>query len=283
MSKTNSSNTDQGFHSGNSGGLLGQIPNLFTLLNLIFGCIAIVFILQTGETIVLLESSGATQVVMPEKMTWGALFVFAAAVIDFLDGFLARMLGAGSEMGKQLDSLSDVVSFGVAPGLILYQLLRISYAREENGLDVSMGLLVPAFLFTAAAAWRLAKFNIATNQSSSFIGVPSPAAGLLIASFPLIIWNEYLGLQGLFIDRWFLYGTLLLLAYLMTCNRTFIAIKFTDLSFRNNRLKYMLIVVSLMALLLLQWLAIPVIFVLYLVLSLFSKDTGSVHSMKGSV
>ena len=101
-----------------------QIPNLFTLLNLVFGCIAIVFILQTGESILVMESTGVTQVFMPEKIWWGSLFIFGAAIIDFLDGFLARLLKSSSEMGKQLDSLSDVVSFGVAPGLILYQLLR---------------------------------------------------------------------------------------------------------------------------------------------------------------
>lgn len=260
-----------------------QIPNLFTLLNLVFGCIAIVFILQTGETIVLLEGSGATQVVLPERLTWGALFIFAAAAVDFLDGFLARMLRVSSEMGKQLDSLSDVVSFGVAPGLILYQLLRISYAQDEGGLDVSMLWLVPAFVYSAAAAWRLAKFNLATNQSSSFRGVPSPAAGLLVASFPLIIWHEYFGLQTWFINRWLLYGVVLLLAYLMTSNHVFMAIKFTDFSFRNNLLKYILVSLSLVALVVLQWLAIPVIFVLYLVISLFAKDAQPVHPVKDSV
>src|SRR5215216_4505935 len=142
-----------------------QIPNLFTLLNLVFGCIAIVFILQTGESIIVMESTGATQVFMPERIWWGALFIFGAAIIDFLDGFLARLLNSSSEMGKQLDSLSDVVSFGVAPGMILYQLLRISYAREENGLDVSIIALLPAFIFTCAVAWRLAKFNIAEGES----------------------------------------------------------------------------------------------------------------------
>src|SRR3954462_667167 len=132
-----------------------QIPNLFTLLNLIFGCIAIVCILQTGETIVQLDNYGATQVFLPERIWWGSLFIFFAAIIDFLDGFLARMLKASSEMGKQLDSLSDVVSFGVAPGMILYQLLRFGYAQNENGLDISLWALLPAFIFSGAAAWRL--------------------------------------------------------------------------------------------------------------------------------
>ena len=110
-----------------------QIPNLFTLLNLIFGCIAIVLILQTGESIVVMDQTGATQVTLPEKIWMGSLFIFAAAIVDFLDGFLARAMKATSKMGAQLDSLSDIVSFGVAPGMILYQLLRISFAQQENG------------------------------------------------------------------------------------------------------------------------------------------------------
>src|SRR5687768_16888782 len=181
-----------------------HLPNLFTLLNLLFGCIAIVCILQTGETIVLLDQYGATQVYLPEKIWMGSLFVFGAAVIDFLDGFLARALKASSAMGEQLDSLSDVVSFGVAPGTILYQLLRIGYAQEPGGLDTATLWLLPAFVFTAAVAWRLAKFNISTDQSLSFRGVPSPAAGLVVASFPLIIWYQYFNIQAIFINPWFL-------------------------------------------------------------------------------
>src|SRR4051812_9444454 len=105
-----------------------QIPNIFTLLNLICGCIAIVLTLQVGQSIVILREGAGTLAVdpfFPENLGWGALFIFIAAVIDFLDGFLARLMKAPSEMGKQLDSLSDVVSFGVAPGVILYQLLRL--------------------------------------------------------------------------------------------------------------------------------------------------------------
>lgn len=254
-----------------------QIPNLFTLLNLVFGCIAIVYILQTGESIVVTESTGVTQVFLPEKIWWGSLFIFGAAVIDFLDGFLARLLKSPSEMGKQLDSLSDVVSFGVAPGLILYQLLRISYAREEYGLDVSMIALLPAFIFTCAVAWRLAKFNIADNQSYGFKGVPSPAAGLLIASFPLIIFYEYFGIQALFINKWFLYAVILIISYLMVSNINFMSIKFADLSLKKNASKFMLAAISLVVVIALAimnkiWLAWPIIFVLYVILSLVSKD-----------
>jgi CDP-diacylglycerol--serine O-phosphatidyltransferase len=253
-----------------------QIPNLFTLFNLIFGCIAIVCILQTGETIVQLDSGGATQIFLPEKLWWGALFIFAAAVVDFLDGFLARMLKASSEMGKELDSLSDVVSFGVAPGMILYQLLRLGYAQDENGLDVSFWALLPAFLFTGAVAWRLATFNLSTNQTSSFQGVPSPAAGLVVASFPLIIFYQYFGIQSLFINPWFLYGVILFLSYLMLSPRTFMAIKFTDFSFKNNLLKYILLSLALVCIAALQWLAVPIIFILYLIFSIFSKAPDTI-------
>ena len=265
-----------------------QIPNFFTLLNLFFGCIAIVFIMQSDNSIVALDNAVAVEVVFPEKMALGALFLFFAAAVDFLDGFLARLLKASSDMGKQLDSLSDVVSFGVAPGMILYQLLRLGYAQKEDALSTSALLLLPAFLFTCAVAWRLAKFNVSTNQSDSFIGVPSPAAGLVVASFPLIIhlyeaidansWLHNLPAPQLLINVWFLYAVILLLAFLMTCNRSFLAIKFKDYSFKNNLLKYVLIIVSIICLIGLQWLAIPVIFVLYLLFSSFSKTPPTVSN-----
>jgi CDP-diacylglycerol---serine O-phosphatidyltransferase len=259
-----------------------QIHNLFTLLNLIFGCIAIVFILQTGESIIVMENTGATQVYMPEKIWWGALFIFGAAVIDFLDGFLARLMKANSEMGKQLDSLSDVVSFGVAPGLILYQLLRLGYAQEPNGLNVSVVALLPAFIFTASVAWRLAKFNLANNQSYNFKGVPSPAAGLLIASFPLIILYEYFNIQSLFINTWFLYAVILIVSYLMLSNRTFMAIKFTDFSVKNNLLKYILLSLALILILFFQWFAVPVIFIMYIIISAFSKQSDLIIPQKAT-
>jgi CDP-diacylglycerol--serine O-phosphatidyltransferase len=259
-----------------------NIPNLFTLLNLIFGCIAIVFILQTGESIIVMENTGATQVYMPEKIWWGALFIFGAAIIDFLDGFLARLMRANSEMGKQLDSLSDVVSFGVAPGLILYQLLRLGYAQEPNGLNVSIIALLPAFIFTTSVAWRLAKFNLANNQSYNFKGVPSPAAGLLIASFPLIILYEYFNIQSLFINTWFLYAVILIVSYLMLSNRTFMAIKFTDFSLKNNLLKYILLLLALILILLLQWFAVPVIFIMYIIISAFSKQPDLIIPQKAT-
>ena len=144
-----------------------QIPNLFTLLNLIFGCLAIVAILQNGITIQY-NAEGAQLVDIPEKIWLASLFIAIAAVVDFLDGFVARLFNASSEMGKQLDSLADVVSFGVAPSLIIYQFLRMAWAKEESGIDVSLLWLAPAFLVAAAAAYRLAKFNLDTRQQYGF-------------------------------------------------------------------------------------------------------------------
>jgi len=255
--------------------LFRNIPNFFTLLNLIFGCIAIVLILQVGQSIVILNNeSGTYDPFFPEKLAWGGIFIFLAAVVDFLDGFVARLFKATSKMGEQLDSLSDLVSFGVAPGMILYQLLRLGYAREENGLNVSMIALLPAFIFTAAAAWRLAKFNISADQTDSFKGVPTPSAGLLIASFPLIIWNEYFGIQQVFINKWFLYGVIVLISYLMVSNLPLMALKFKDFSFRNNRGRFILIALSVIIVIVLAatnklWLSWPIILILYILLSLF--------------
>jgi CDP-diacylglycerol--serine O-phosphatidyltransferase len=186
-------------------------------------------------------------------------------------------------MGEQLDSLSDLVSFGVAPGMILYQLLRLSYAQQENGLDVSFIALLPAFIFTAAGAWRLAKFNISTDQTNSFKGVPIPAAGLLIASFPLIIQYEYFGMQALFINKWFLYGVIVLVSYLMVSNIPLMALKFKDFTFKNNGGRFILVALSAVIIIVLAlmnkiWLAWPIIFVLYVLLSLFYKEPVTIKT-----
>jgi CDP-diacylglycerol--serine O-phosphatidyltransferase len=249
-----------------------QIPNLFTLLNLIFGCLAIVFILQTGESIVLLQQEGFTDVTLPEKITWGSYLIFAAAAVDFFDGFIARLFKSSSEMGKQLDSLADLVSFGVAPGLILYQLLRISYAQQENGLEVSIVWLLPAFLIPCAAAWRLAKFNLDSEQQNSFKGVPAPAVGLLVASFPLIIHFQTLNLQFAFINKWLLYAVIIMLSYLMISNWSLMSMKIKKMGLKDNLGRYILVMLGIIAAISLKWLAVPAIFILYVIISLAFKN-----------
>jgi CDP-diacylglycerol--serine O-phosphatidyltransferase len=252
-----------------------QIPNLFTLLNLVFGCIAIVFILQTGESIVLIQQDGYSVVNLPEKMAIGSFFILAAAVVDFLDGFVARLFKSVSAMGKQLDSLADVVSFGVAPGLIMYQLLRISYVQQENGLDVSIGWLLPAFIIPCAAAWRLARFNIDATQQYSFKGLPAPAGGLFVAALPLIIWFKSFEVQEFLINKWLLYAIVLIVSFLMVSTLPMMGMKFKDFGVKNNLPKYLLVAIAAIAAVIFQWLAIPVILLAYVLLSLLFKNKSA--------
>jgi CDP-diacylglycerol--serine O-phosphatidyltransferase len=253
--------------------LLAAVPNLFTLLNLFFGCVAIVFALQTESVIIYVNDEFGSSFNIPEKLTWAAIFIILAGVIDFLDGFIARLLHATSALGKQLDSLSDVVSFGVAPGVIFYQLLKLSFAREENGLDVSAVWLLPAFVLSCAAAWRLAKFNLDDKQTYHFSGIPTPAAGLLVASFPLILhYNSTLfNVGNVLINKWVLYSLIIILSYLMVSSLPVMGIKFKDYTLKNNIPKIVLLLVAIFGAFFLQWLAVPVIFVVYILLSLIYK------------
>ncbi len=249
-----------------------QIPNLFTLLNLFFGCIAIIFILQNGISI--MYSADGTQLVdVPEKIWMASLFIGLAAVVDYLDGFVARLLHATSPMGKELDSLADVVSFGVAPGMILYQFLRMSFMKEANGVDTSIGWLLPALILPCAGAYRLARFNTDPSQEYGFKGVPIPAAGLLIASLPLIYWtsnNE--SIVALLLNRWILYAIILFVSLAMVSTMPLMAFKFRDYSIKNNLPKYLLVLIAIIAALILKWLAVPVVFIFYIVLSLAFKN-----------
>ena len=251
--------------------MLKQIPNLFTLLNLLFGCVAIIFILQTGETLVVIEN-GAWVPQLPEKIWWGSLLILLAAIVDFLDGFVARLFNATSAVGAQLDSLADVVSFGVAPGLILYQLLRISYSAQEDGLDVSLWALSPALLFPAAAAWRLARFNSESIEANGFNGMPSPAAGLFVASLPVIIFYNYFNIATLIVNKWVLYAIITIVSYLMVSRIPFIAMKFSGGRMKDHLPKIILAVIALIAALFLGWLAVPVVFVAYIAISIATKN-----------
>lgn len=250
------------------------IPNLFTLLNLLFGCLAIVSIMQSGLTATVDANSGSALVVLPEKICWASFYIAMAGVIDFLDGFVARLLKTSSELGKQLDSLADVVSFGVAPGLIAYQFLRYAYAQQENGLDIPMLALLPAFIIPCAGAYRLARFNIDTSQAYGFKGVPIPAAGMLVASFPLIYWyaTDAWTVQ-LLVNKWFWYAVILVVSYLMVSTLPMMALKFQSSGWKENWPKAALAIITVLAAILLKWLAVPVVFLVYVVLSLVVKKS----------
>ncbi|HEY2727575.1 MAG TPA: CDP-alcohol phosphatidyltransferase family protein [Parafilimonas sp.] len=259
-----------------------QLPNIFTLLNLFFGCIAIVYILQSGLVPLYTNNGGllmpdisdlGTQYVsIPEQMFMASLFIALAAVVDFFDGFVARWMKATSAIGAQLDSLADVVSFGVAPSLIVYQFLRLSFAQQDNGLDVSFIFLVPAFIIACAGAYRLARFNLDTEHTNYFKGVPIPANGLLIASFPLIYWtNNYSFITDVLISPWFWYAIIIILSWLMVSKKPMMALKFSNINIKKLLPFIIIAVVAIISSFIIQWLAVPLCFLLYVILSLFNK------------
>ncbi len=257
-----------------------NIPNFFTLLNLLFGCLAIVYTLQNG--LVIQYGADDAQIInVPEKICWAGIFIFLAAIVDFLDGFVARLFKATSAMGAQLDSLADVVSFGVAPSMLIYQFLRLSFAAGEDGLNISTVWLLPAFLIASCGAWRLARFNINLSAtpdvpSTSFSGLPIPAAGILVASFPLIYWFDNTAMvNSILLNKWFLYGVILLLSWLMVSRLPMLALKFKDYSFKHNKATYILLMFSALLIIFLHWLAVPFIFIVYLAISLLFKNMNT--------
>lgn len=245
-----------------------NIPNLFTLLNLFFGCLAIVFTLQNGF-IVNVDAEGAQWLGLNEKIWLASLFIGIAAVVDFLDGFLARAMNAVSPLGKQLDSLADVVSFGVAPGMILYQFLRLSIAQESTGMDASIIWLLPAFILPCAAAWRLGRFNLDESQSNSFKGLPVPAVGIFFASLPLIYWNvNQQWVSDLLLNKWFLYALIAVFSWLMVSNLPLLAFKFKDFTVKNNLPRYLVLLFGLLFVILFRWIGIPLAIAGYVIISL---------------
>jgi CDP-diacylglycerol--serine O-phosphatidyltransferase len=249
-----------------------NIPNIFTLLNLFFGCIAIICILQNGITVVY-TNDGQVYADIPEKIWLAPLFIGMAALVDFLDGFLARLLKQASALGKELDSLADVVSFGVAPGMILYQFLRMSFMGQENGTDVSMLWLVPSFILPCAAAFRLAIFNLDTTQSKSFRGVPVPAVGLTIASLPIIYWTRNSNLiLTILLNKWYLYLIILILSVLMISRIPILSMKVGGKNDPQTVPRIILLVLSVISVVFLHWLAVPFVFLFYIVISLAFKN-----------
>jgi CDP-diacylglycerol--serine O-phosphatidyltransferase len=250
-----------------------QIPNLFTLLNLFFGCIAMVYIMQPG-IIITVGAEGENLIEIPQQIYRASLCIALAAVVDYFDGFLARLLGSSSEMGKQLDSLADVVSFGVAPSLIAYQFVRLSLAQDIDGLSASWIQLMPVFILPCAAAYRLARFNLMPPSTSGFAGLPVPAVGLLFASFPVIYWYAPLSqawLVGVLLNTWFWYFAVLICSYLMVSTLPMMAFKYSVVSFKKLLPLLILVVIGVIAAICFGWIAVPIVFIAYVVLSLSLK------------
>lgn len=249
-----------------------HVPNIVTLLNLFCGSIAVVFAVNNN-------------------FVAAAFFVFLGIFFDFFDGFLARKLNVQSELGIQLDSLADLVTSGLVPGIVMFKLILLS---SDFSYNMTLGstwstesffdgfLLFPeafiGFFITLASAYRLAKFNIDEDQQSYFKGLPVPANTLLIISLPLIM--EYQNndvINAIILNKWFLIGLTLLSCYLLNSNIKLFALKFNDWSFRNNATRYIFIILSAVLIITLHFAAIPVIIVVYILLSLLDNLTSNEH------
>lgn len=219
-----------------------HIPNFVTLLNLISGLLGLVFLLLN-------------------KPILAAIMIFSASFFDFLDGFVARLLHATSPMGKELDSLCDMLSFGVLPGFLVFYYLNDQHFLSVVNLYAFVGFLLPVF-----AALRLAKFNIDLNQKTSFMGVPVPLSAWFFASIPLI-FNEYS--VSWILSPTFLIISTVVFSYLMVSTIPVMSMKFSDYSWANNKARYFLIFISILSFVLIHFAAIPVIIIICLMLSQF--------------
>ena len=221
-----------------------QIPNAITCLNLFSGCIVCVMAFQGAYF-------------------YAALFIYTASVFDFLDGMAARLLKAYSDIGKELDSLADLISFGLAPGIILF-----SWLKTMQGEILTEIPIIPyiAFLIPVFSALRLAKFNIDTRQTSSFIGLPVPANAIFIASF--ISLHDHACLQFLLHNSWFIIILIFLLSFLLICKLPMFSLKFKSLAWKGNQTRYLFLGLSIILLALFQLMAIPLIIILFILMSL---------------
>ncbi|MCX6258993.1 MAG: CDP-diacylglycerol--serine O-phosphatidyltransferase [Bacteroidia bacterium] len=232
-----------------------NIPNIITLLNLFSGCISITFALSGN-------------------LTYASIFIGLAAIFDYLDGMAARLFKAYSELGKQLDSLADLVSFGVAPSAILYIMLTESISSEMR-LTVSAFVVIAipftAFFISVFSAIRLARFNLDTRQSEHFIGLPVPANAIFFASLPLIFGNQCHAGSCLLQNTWFLIAIIAFHCYLMVSPIPLISFKFKNLSFRENKIRFLFIGISAILMVILRFKSIPIIIYLYLMISSLIK------------
>ena len=230
------------------------VPNFITLLNLLSGGIAVIFAVK-GD------------------LSTAALFVFFGIFFDFFDGFLARKLNVSSEMGLQLDSLADLVTSGLAPALVLVNLIELSIlpSQDANCLLPYLGLLV-----LLCSAYRLAKFNISAEQSQFFIGLPTPANALLIMSLPLVLdYQNSDSYNALILNPFFLVVVTLLSSFLLNAPVKLIALKFKTWNFSENASKYILIIFSLVGLILFKFAVIPLIIIFYIIISLVNPPKNA--------
>jgi CDP-diacylglycerol--serine O-phosphatidyltransferase len=220
-----------------------HLPNAITCANLFSGCVGIVLAFQ-GNSIA------------------AAYALFMAAIFDFFDGFASRVLKSFSRIGKDLDSLADIVSFGVLPSVVLYELFL--QAPAVRGIGAYLNYI--AFLIPVFSALRLAKFNVDTRQSEIFIGLPTPANGILIASLPLIL-QQYPQLAGYVLNPWVLSIFTVVMCGLLVAEMPLFSLKFKNTDFDENIYRYLLLLFSAILILFFKFAAVPAVIFIYIALS----------------
>ena len=227
-----------------------NIPNALTCGNLLCGCVGVVEAFHNN----LLLSCG---------------LIGVALVFDFFDGFLARLLKVSSPIGKDLDSLADMVTFGLLPAIIVYQMLM-------DSIPDLMGIwkAYPAFIIAIFSAIRLAKFNNDPRQSDSFIGVPTPANAMLIASLPIIV-HIHEDWKPLIINTNNLLILTVVMSYLLVMEMPLLALKFKSFGWKGNQFRFIFLALAIILLVLLKILAVPVILILYILISVVSNFSQS--------
>jgi len=224
-----------------------HIPNFITTCNLASGSVGIV-----------LAFDG--------HLLWAAAMIWLGAIFDFFDGFAARILKQYSPIGGQLDSLADLITFGFLPSSLLFVLLR------ETPVHAAVPFL--AYLLVIFSALRLAKFNIDDRQTTRFYGLPTPASALFVSALPFIARDFQIA------ERWLqcpyvLMSIVVILSLLMVSNIGLFSLKFKSFSWKENRIRFIFLILSAILLVILKFLAIPIIIILYVLLSLLTNDPDS--------
>ncbi|MDN3202846.1 CDP-diacylglycerol--serine O-phosphatidyltransferase [Algoriphagus sediminis] len=223
-----------------------HIPNSLTLLNALSGSIGIIQVLDGN-------------------IYYGAYFVLISAFLDFLDGFAARLLKVQGELGKQLDSLADAISFGLLPGIVLF---AMSESKAEADWITYITLAVPVF-----SIYRLAKFNLDTRQTDRFIGLPTPASALMITTLPFLA-TRWIQLGSWLTLPLFLAGIAIVISYLLIAEIPLIALKFKNFSLKDNVYRYLLIILGFVVAIWLGLAGIPFIILAYIGLSIVENSIG---------
>ncbi len=225
-----------------------HIPNLITLLNLFCGCIALVFVFNGNHIL---------------AFTFVCLGIF----LDFFDGFFARLFNVSSPLGLQLDSLADMITSGLVPGAVLFFMLKNAVNLQNFELtNGDFWFCLLGFIITLGACYRLANFNIDNRQTDSFIGLPTPANALFILSLPLVLNDSVIGIE-LFTNKWILILIIFLSTYVMNAEIPLFALKIKDFSVRKYSLQLCFMIFSVILILILQFIAVPIIIISYVLLS----------------